>query len=302
MSTGGTPDPPDEGHETLRRRIAELEGEVAALRGPERSLAVALQRHKLHVEQTPLGVIEWDTSFRVSAWNPAAERIFGHSRAEALGQHAAFILPPDIEREIVDVVWEDLKAQRGSARNTNANRTRDGRVIMCEWYNTPLIDGDNRVIGAASLVQDVTAQREAEKERIALQEQLIAAQQAALRELSTPLIPIADGVVVMPLIGAIDSARAQLVMEFLLDGITAQRAEYAILDITGVKVVDTEVAAALARVAQAAKLLGAQVILTGIRAEVARALINLGVDLGGVVTRSNLQTGIAYAPEQRQAR
>ena len=120
-------------------------------------------------------------------------------------------------------------------------------------------------------------------------------QEAALRELSTPLIPISDRVVVMPLIGAINSRRAQQVIETLLHGLADSRADRAILDITGVLVVDTQVANALVAAAQAVKLLGATVILTGIRPEVAQTLVGLGIDLRGIVTCGTLQSGIAYA-------
>jgi rsbT co-antagonist protein RsbR len=133
----------------------------------------------------------------------------------------------------------------------------------------------------------------------AAQEQIILAQQAALQELSTPLMAISDSAVVMPLVGAIDSARAQQVIETLLEGVAAQRARVAIIDITGVSVVDTQVANALIRAAQAVKLLGANVVLTGIRPEIAQTLVGLGVDLGGLTTRSTLQAGIAFAMEQR---
>jgi rsbT co-antagonist protein RsbR len=139
---------------------------------------------------------------------------------------------------------------------------------------------------------------EAELLRAEEREALIAAQQAALAELSTPLIPLAEGVIAMPIVGAIDSGRAQRIMEALLEGISFQQAETAILDITGVRVVDTQVADALLRAAQAAKLLGARVVLTGISAEVAQAIVHLGANLGSVVTRSNLQSGIAYALDQ----
>ncbi|MFZ1156229.1 MAG: ATP-binding protein, partial [Candidatus Sulfotelmatobacter sp.] len=113
---------------------------------------------------TPLAVIEWDLDFRVASWNPAAERIFGYSRAEAIGQHASFTVPPNF-REHVDRVWHDLLAQRGGARSTNDNITKDGRTISCEWYNTPLVDDSGRVLGVASLVQDVT-------ERVVLEDRL----------------------------------------------------------------------------------------------------------------------------------
>ncbi|NTW04038.1 MAG: STAS domain-containing protein [Oscillochloris sp.] len=144
---------------------------------------------------------------------------------------------------------------------------------------------------------DITDRRridEAMRKHIA-QEELLRAQNAALAELSTPLIPISDEVMVMPLIGALDSRRAQQVITTLLEGIAESRAHVAILDITGVPVVDTQVANALIRAAHAVKLLGAQVILTGIRPEVAQTLVGLGADLSMITTQSSLQSGIAYA-------
>lgn len=163
----------------------------------------------------------------------------------------------------------------------------DGTQEWFESYKSPLLNDAGEVIGIVSTYLNVTQRK--------LAEQKIDAQAIVLAELSTPLMPIADGVIVMPLVGAIDSRRAQQIMEALLEGINTQQAEIAILDITGVKVVDTQVASALLRTARAAELLGAHVILTGISAEVAQALVHLGAGLGGVITRSNLQSGIAYA-------
>jgi rsbT co-antagonist protein RsbR len=148
--------------------------------------------------------------------------------------------------------------------------------------------------------QDIGERKRAEDalRQLILQEETIRAQQATLAELSTPLIPLSTQVLVMPLIGSVDSRRAQQVIETLLEGISGSGARVAILDITGVPVVDTQVANALIRAAQAVKLLGAQVVLTGIRPEVAQTLVGLGTDLSGVVTRSSLQSGIAYATSQ----
>ncbi|MCS6879898.1 MAG: STAS domain-containing protein [Oscillochloridaceae bacterium] len=127
------------------------------------------------------------------------------------------------------------------------------------------------------------------------EDRMLAAQREALRELSTPLIPITDDVVIMPLIGVIDSSRAHMVMETLLDGVTRQQARLVILDITGVPVVDSQVAQALIQAAQAVKLLGARVMLTGIQPQIAQTLVHLGVDLSGIQTQSSLQAGIAVA-------
>jgi len=128
----------------------------------EEALRQSEQRMSLHVQQTPLGVIEWDLEFRVAKWNPGAERVFGHREGEALGQHATFIVPP-IAREHVDRVWSDLIVYKGGKRSTNENITKDGRLILCEWYNTPLVDAEGQVIGVASLVDDITDRKRAEE-------------------------------------------------------------------------------------------------------------------------------------------
>jgi anti-anti-sigma factor len=99
----------------------------------------------------------------------------------------------------------------------------------------------------------------------------------------------------MPLIGEMDAARLRRVQEALIEGVAARRARVAILDMTGVPSLDTQGTDEILRIARAARLLGSRVILTGIRPEVAQALVSLGHDLSGVVTRHSLQSGIAYA-------
>jgi rsbT co-antagonist protein RsbR len=145
------------------------------------------------------------------------------------------------------------------------------------------------------MMQDITAQKQREHEERQRQEEIIEQQQATLAELSTPLLTISDTTVVMPLVGAVDSLRVAQMMDTLLNGVSASRASTVILDITGVSIVDTQVANAFIRASQAVSLLGAQVVLTGIRPEVAQTLVGLGVDLRGIITRSTLRDGITYA-------
>lgn len=125
--------------------------------------------------------------------------------------------------------------------------------------------------------------------------EVIRAQRERLAELSTPIIPISAEIVVMPLIGTMDTQRAALVLDTALAGAQAARARVVILDITGMRHVDTSVAGTLINTGKALRLLGTHAILTGIRAEVAQTLVQLGVSLGGMITRSTLQSGIAYA-------
>jgi len=147
----------------------------------------------------------------------------------------------------------------------------------------------------AELDAALAEQQRVQAEHARLHDEMISMQAMALAELSTPLIPISERVVVMPLIGSLDEQRAQRVLDTLLHGLAGSGAQIAILDITGVPVVDTQVANALIRAAQSVKLLGAQVVLTGIRPEVAQTLVGLGADLNNIITRSSLQSGIAFA-------
>jgi len=119
--------------------------------------------------------------------------------------------------------------------------------------------------------------------------------QAALRELSTPVIRVHDRILLLPLVGAIDSIRAQQIMETVLQRIVEEKAKCIIIDIAGVAVVDTKVADNLVKTTASVRLLGAQTILTGISAQVARTMVQLGVDISAMHTRSRLQEGIELA-------
>jgi rsbT co-antagonist protein RsbR len=130
---------------------------------------------------------------------------------------------------------------------------------------------------------------------ISAHEQLIHQQAARIRELSTPIIPVHTGVLILPLVGAIDSYRAGQIMEALLEGIGREQADVVIIDITGVPMVDTGVGNYLLQAARAARLLGSRVVLVGISAEIAQTIVQLGVDLSDITTHANLQAGIAYA-------
>lgn len=126
-------------------------------------------------------------------------------------------------------------------------------------------------------------------------EENVAAQERMVRELSTPLIPVSADAVVMPLIGALNEARAAQMQTMLLEGISTNRARTAILDLTGVPSVDENVAQALLLAVRSARLLGAEVVLSGINPSAAQAFVSIGADFSGIVTRSTLKDGILYA-------
>lgn len=128
-------------------------------------------------------------------------------------------------------------------------------------------------------------------------EHIVSLQRVALQELSAPLIPVMGNITIMPLIGTIDTERAKLIMENLLDGVIKHNADVVLMDITGVPVVDTMVAHHIIQAAEAVRLVGSTCILVGIRPEIAQTIVNLGIDLGKFPTKSSLKKGFEKALE-----
>ena len=124
---------------------------------------IAAQKLRMHVERTPLAVIEWDREHRVTAWNPSAEAIFGFPESEAVGRRAAEFIVPAGNAAAVEAMWDELAETRDGTKVSFENVTRNGRTIQCEWYNTPLVDPGGRIVGFASLVQDVTERLNTER-------------------------------------------------------------------------------------------------------------------------------------------
>jgi rsbT co-antagonist protein RsbR len=276
-------------NELLRGRIAELEQALDQHKQAEAALQNTISMLREVINNIPYALYWKDGSFVYQGCNQRFANDIG-------------ITSPD---DIIGKTDDDLPWQPGEA---DAFRAVDRQVMeenitlhdaeetviypdgSQEWFETykiPLHSKAGGVNGVLATYHNVTQRK--------LAEATIRSQSELLLELSTPIIPISDDVLVMPLIGTIDTRRAQQVLEVLLEGIARTHAAVAILDITGVPIVDTQVANALIRAAQAVTLLGARVVLTGIRPEVAQTLVGLGVDLRAIVTRSTLQNGITYA-------
>ena len=129
-------------------------------------------------------------------------------------------------------------------------------------------------------------------------ERIIRQQQVAIRELSTPVLKVRDQLLILPIIGALDTARARQLTEQLLNGIRENRAKYVVIDITGVPGIDMQVANHLVQAVRASGLMGARVIITGLSAEIAQTLVNIGVDLSMMQSVGDLQGGIEEAERQ----
>jgi len=174
-------------------------------------------------------------------------------------------------------------------------KRKDGSHFWAEVTTFGITDKDGQATVIAGITRDVTARKQDEAERERLQQEVIEAQQGALRELSSPIIPVMERILIMPIIGSIDDARARDITRALLAGIQEHRAKVVIMDITGVSVVDSGVAEYLNRTIQAARLKGASAIITGISDAVAETIVDLGIDWSDVDTVNNLQTGLVAA-------
>jgi len=226
-------------------------------------------------------------------WNHGAERILGYSREEAIGHDIRALLRTVADDELQAIERQLLAS--GYWEGELTHRRRDGQSIIVSSRWVLRRDAKGQPDAVLEIDTDITARKQTAEAESRRQQEIIRAQALAIEELSTPLIPITDEILVMPLIGMMDSARVQQVMHSLLSGLSASRGKFAILDITGVPVVDTAVANAILRAAHAARLLGTEVIITGIRPDVAQTLVHIGADLSNITTCGTLQSGISYA-------
>ncbi|HVK64223.1 MAG TPA: PAS domain-containing protein [Polyangium sp.] len=282
----------------LEARVAELEREIAEGTARERMLVESEQRFRWMVDGSDDGGWDWDLRTNEAFMSPTWFEMLGLAPGEmpCNAETWSSLMHPDDAGE----VWKTLQSfLEGRLRTYHLEyRMRhksNGWVWVMSRAKVFVRDADGKPIRMAGTLRDITERKQMEEERARLSQSLIEAQRAALLELSTPLIPIADGVVLLPLIGAMDPARAEHLLCTLLDGVEHHGATTVILDVTGVRVVDAAVAEALVRASRAIGLLGAKAVITGMRPEVARTLVEIGADLGTIVLLGSLRSGVAYA-------
>ncbi|MCX7681724.1 MAG: PAS domain S-box protein [Anaerolineae bacterium] len=230
--------------------------------------------------------------------NPAFARLYGFDSVhEAMvGADLLLMTPPEERQRLEEEILPQARA--GMWQGTLQRLRQDGSVFTAAVTMFGIRDADGNLIGLATIARDETARLELEsslREQARLRDELVAAQSRLIEELSTPIIPVTDGILVMPIIGAVDTKRARNVTRALLAGIGQYRARVVILDITGVPLVDSGVAEHLNKAIQAARLKGAQTIITGISEAVAETVVDLGIDWSGIKTLADLQAGIHYA-------
>lgn len=280
--------------EALHSRIADLEAQLAGLQLDATMYLQAL-------DGISDLVLCKGAHSRIVYANKAFRSFYGMTLEEIQGLIDAPFAEPDYTQQYVKDDAEVFQTGRTLTIPKEPVTRFDGEVHYFHTVKSALRNAAGAIVRTIGVSWDITEREQALEaiKQAAQQEEIIRSQAAILEEISSPLIPISDEIVIMPLIGNVDSQRAHQVLETLLIGVAETHAQVVILDITGVRIVDTQVANVFIRAAQSIKLLGAQIVITGIRPEVAQTIIGLGVDLSGIITRGTLRDGIEYAIRQR---
>ena len=236
-------------------------------------------------------IILLDPQGIVASWNLGAELIKGYAADEVIGRSFTIFYP----REAVDRGFPATELARASADGRFEDEgwrvRKDGSQFWANVIITALRDRDGQLIGYGKVTRDLTERR--------LLEDRVRNQAQAILDVSIPVIQIWQGVLAVPLIGNLDSQRTQDFMERLLSRLVETQSEVALVDITGVPIIDTQTAAHLIETFAAVRLLGARVVLTGVRPAIAQTLVHLGIDLTSVTTRPTLQAGLQLVLAER---
>jgi len=267
-------------------RIQELEAELAHTRY-ERDLLRAL------LDNLPFYTYALDTNLKHVFSNKLHLAFHGETDLEALvGKDSAEYFGLDKVEHFQEDEQHILSTGEPIIDKEESFAPINGDFSDFITNKFPVKDQDDKIVGIVGYTRDITEEKR--------QQSVIKAQQNVLREVGTPIIPVAEGVVILPLIGDVDSHRAVDIMRATLAGISQHQADVIIIDITGVPVVDTGVAAYFNRTIQAIKLKGARAIITGISENVAEAIVDLGIDWSHVDTMPDLKSALQLVFVQQQ--
>lgn len=281
----------------VRRIAAFFEQKLVAA---ERAVHLIEEQQRVLYDRMPAMMHSIDAEGRLVAVNQRWVEEFGYTPEEVLGRRSTELLTPESARHAREVILPEY-FRTGRADDVRYQWIRkDGTIMDTLLSAVTERDAEGKFVRSWAVLVDISEQLRAEEahNRSLIQEEVIQKQQELLRALFTPLVPLGKGALLMPLVGAMDAARAEQMLAVLLDGVVAHAARFAILDVTGVPAMDATVADALIRATRAVSLLGAEPILTGLGPDAARTLVELGVDMGALVTRGTVRDGIAYALAQ----
>ena len=232
-------------------------------------------------------VIRFDLDGFIRSWNQGAQTLTGYTADEVIGHQVSMFYTAEDARS--DVLEREMAgAVRDGSLEVEGWRIRkDGTRFWANIVLSPIRDDEGDVAGYVKVARDLTERRE--------QERLVQQQRDEILELSTPVIQVWDKVLILPLIGTLDSGRAARLTESLLERIAADQAEVVILDISGVPAIDSGVAQHLLETVAAARLMGTVSILSGVRPDTAQSIVHLGIELGSLRSRTSLKDALQLA-------
>ncbi|HXC31327.1 MAG TPA: PAS domain S-box protein [Verrucomicrobiae bacterium] len=233
-------------------------------------------------------ILTLDPEGRVTTWAPAAERLKGYKAGEIIGKHfSVFYTREDQEsgkcqREL------EAAARDGRFEDEGWRVRKDGSRFWANVVITALRDPKGNLKGFGKITRDMTERKQAD-ERLRQQNRDV------LEMATVPVVQVWEGILLVPLIGMLDSSRTQQLMERLLHRLTETSSQVALVDITGVPTIDTQTAQHLIETIKAVRYIGAEVVLTGVRPVIAQTLVHLGIDLSNATTRASLAAGLRVA-------
>jgi methyl-accepting chemotaxis protein len=260
---------------------------------------------KLEAIKRSMGVIEFQPDGTIISANAAFLKLMGYTEGEVAGQHHRVLVTPQ-ERVSADYAsfWQELAS--GKVKSGQFHRlAKNGKSIWLEANYSPVFDLEGHVERVVKFAIDITDKVEsARATEIALKQvreaELIREElNLALEEMSTPVMPIWDGILLLPLIGVVDSARTDKVVNKTLERINETRSKVFLLDISGVPAMDTAVANQLLKISKATRLMGCETVISGLSPAIARTMVELGVEVGEVRTTATLQQAFAIALGKR---
>lgn len=275
-------------------------------------------RFRSVVQSTPDAIILADGDGNIIFWNNSAKIVFGYEEEEVLGKPLTILMPEHYRDahlrglERVRSTGETYVGKKNYVGKISELRglRKDGSEFPIELSRAAWKIGDKMFYSGH--VRDITERKHAEEQlrrahqelEVRVQErtaeltkamELLKEQQKAFVEVSVPVVKVWNRILLVPLIGVFDSQRAELLMETLLTELENTQAKVAILDVSGIPIVDSLVAKHLIRTVSAVKLMGAECIVTGIRSRISQTIVQLGIDLSGIITRTALAEGIKVA-------
>lgn len=267
-----------------------------ALRDSEERWRAVLELSPLPLSIHREGLIVW--------CNEATVQILGAESADQIvGRYGLDFIHPDDHPAVIARMKASLtQSMQDQLPPLEERLVRvDGGIVHAEVAARPIMYEGKRSTQLATI--DITARKVAEEARrfSEAQARVIEAQEEALRVLSTPLIPLGDGILVLPLVGRVNAERAERILTTLAEGVVDQQATFAIVDVTGMPEADDAAIEALVRATQVIRLLGAEALITGIKPAIASTLVTLGAELGRITTRATLRDGIVYATTKRRS-